>query len=108
KVCTHVAILQQGVLIKSGDVGTALRRETWLELGASEMEKLNEILVQLPHIKKIVRAGKTFQVYFEENAPEADWLNQYCFERGIALNHLQVKQISLESAFIELTNNASN
>jgi ABC-type multidrug transport system ATPase subunit len=108
KVCTHVAILQQGQLIKSGDVGSALRREIWLELGASDMEKLKEILVQLPGIKNINRAGKTFQVYYENSAPEADWLNRYCFDRGIVLNYLQVKQISLESAFIELTNNASN
>src|SRR5450432_259798 len=66
KVCTHVAILQQGTLIKSGDVGSALRREIWLELGASEMEKLKELLVQLGGVKKIVPAGKTFQVYFDE------------------------------------------
>ena len=97
-----------GVLIKSGDVGSALRRETWLELGASEMEKLNELLVQLPGIKKIVRADKTYQVYFEETAPESGWLNRYCYERGVVLSYLQVKQISLESAFIELTNNVSN
>ncbi len=108
KVCTHVAILQQGVLIKSGDVGSALRREIWLELGASEMEKLHELLVQLPGIKKISRVGKVFQVYFEEPAPEPEWLNRFCFDRGIVLNYLQVKQISLESAFIELTNNVSN
>jgi ABC-2 type transport system ATP-binding protein len=108
KVCTHVAILQQGVLIKSGDVGSALRREIWIELGASEMEKLHELLSQMPGIKKISRTGKIFQVYFEDGYPEADWLNRYCFDRGIALNHLQVNQISLESAFIELTNNVSN
>lgn len=108
KVCTHVAILQQGVLIKSGDVGSALRREIWLELGTSEMEKLHESLLQLPGVKKIIRAGKVFQVYFEDNAPEAEWINRYCFEQGIVLNYLQVKQISLESAFIELTNNVSN
>lgn len=108
KVCTHVAILQQGALIKSGEVGLALRREIWLELGASEMEKLHELLLQLPGVKKIDQTGKCFQVYFEENIPDADWLNRYCFERGSVLNYLQVKQISLESAFIELTNNVTN
>jgi ABC-2 type transport system ATP-binding protein len=108
KVCTHVAILQQGILIKSGDVGSALRREIWLELGASEMDRLKELLDQLPGIKKIARNGKLFQVYFGEGTPEADWLNRYCFEHGIVLNFLQAKQISLESAFIELTNNVSN
>jgi ABC-2 type transport system ATP-binding protein len=108
KVCTHVAILQQGQLIKSGDVASALRREIWLELGASEMEKLHELLLRVPGVKKINRTGKIFQVYFEADPPKADWLNHYCFERGVALNHLQVSQISLESAFIELTNNVSN
>jgi ABC-2 type transport system ATP-binding protein len=96
------------MLIKSGDVGSALRREIWIELGAVEMEKLHELLSQMPGIKKISRVGKIFQAYFEENHPEADSLNRYCFDHGIALNHLQVNQISLESAFIELTNNVSN
>jgi ABC-2 type transport system ATP-binding protein len=108
KVCTHVAILQQGVLIQSGEVGSTLRREIWFELGASEMDKLQELLGQLPGVKNIIRNGKLFQVYFDGRTPEADWLNRYCFEQGIALNYLQAKQLSLESAFIELTNNVSN
>jgi len=37
-----VAILQQGVLIKSGDVLSALSQEEWLELGSTEMGKLKE------------------------------------------------------------------
>ncbi len=44
KVCTHVAILQQGVLIKSGDVKSALSQEEWIELGSADMEKLKNVL----------------------------------------------------------------
>ncbi len=51
KVCTHVAILQQGVLIKSGDVKSALSQEEWMELGSSEMEKLKAILDRLPGVQ---------------------------------------------------------
>jgi ABC-2 type transport system ATP-binding protein len=108
KVCTHVAILQQGVLIKSGDVISALSQEEWLELGSSDMEKLKEALVRLPEITKIIESGNHFQVYFKQAVPDAAWVNHYCFGQGIVLNFLQVMKKSLESAFIELTNNVSN
>jgi ABC-2 type transport system ATP-binding protein len=108
KVCTHVAILQQGVLIKSGDVLSALSQEEWLELGSADMVGLKEILDRLPGVKNIVRQGNHFQVYFFEPIPDAAWINRRCFEQNIILNFLQVMKKSLESAFIELTHNVSN
>ncbi|HEY2648492.1 MAG TPA: ATP-binding cassette domain-containing protein [Puia sp.] len=108
KVCTHVAILQKGVLIKSGDVLSALSQEVWLELGSADMKGLKEILDLLPGVKNVVRHGNHFQVYFSESIPDAAWINQHCFEQNIVLNLLQVMKKSLESAFIELTDNVSN
>ncbi len=108
KVCTHVAILQQGVLIKSGDVQSALSQEVWLELGCADMTGLKDILDRMPGVKNIVRLGDHFQVYFSETIPDAARINQYCFENNIILNFLQVMKKSLESAFIELTDNVSN
>jgi ABC-2 type transport system ATP-binding protein len=108
KVCTHVAILQQGILIKSGDVKSALSQEEWMELGSAEMEKLKIVLERLPGVSKIISSGNHFQVYFNSPSPDPAWLNVHCFEQGIALNFLQPRKESLESAFIELTNNASN
>jgi len=108
KVCTHVAILQQGLLIKSGDVLSTLNQESWLELGSADMAGLKEILDHLPQVKNIVRAGNHFQVYFSERIPEPEWINRHCFEHHIVLNFLQVMKRSLESVFIELTHNVSN
>jgi ABC-type multidrug transport system ATPase subunit len=108
KVCTYVAILQQGVLIKSGEVSSALSQEEWLELGSDETEKLREVLDRIPGVKEIIRSGNHFQVFFNTPSPEASWLNRFCFEQGIVLNYLQPRKKSLESAFIELTNNVSN
>ena len=108
KVCTHVAILQKGVLIKSGDVLSALSQEVWLELGSADMTGLKEILERLPGLKKVVRQANHFQVYFTNAIPDPDWINRYCFEQNIVLNFLQVMKKSLESAFIELTDNVSN
>jgi ABC-2 type transport system ATP-binding protein len=108
KVCTHVAILQQGVLIKSGDVKTALSQEEWMELGSADMEKLRDTLDRMPGVNKVILSGNHFQVYFDSPSPDPAWLNAQCFERGIVLNFLQPRKKSLESAFIELTNNVSN
>ena len=87
---------------------SALSQEEWLELGSTEMEKLKEILGRLPGVKKISSLGNLFQVFFNPPSPDAAWLNRHCFEQGIVLNNLQVRKKSLESAFIELTNNVSN
>jgi ABC-2 type transport system ATP-binding protein len=103
-----VAILQQGVLIRSGEVLSVLSREAWVELGATDTEKLGNILNGLPDLKKITRSGSHFQVFFNSSGPDAAWLNRFCFDQGIVLDYLEVKKISLESAFIELTNHASN
>jgi ABC-type multidrug transport system ATPase subunit len=108
KVCTHVAILQQGSLIKSGDVKSALNQEVWLELGSQNMTRLKEVLDRLPEVKKILRHGNHYQVFFTGSMPDAAGINQYCFEQNIVLNFLQVMKKSLESAFIELTDNVSN
>src|SRR5450432_30482 len=108
KVCTHVAILQQGVLIKSGEVGSALSQEEWLEVGSNEMEKLKGVLKQLPGLKNIINSENHFQVYFNQPLPDSAWLNQHCFAAGIVLNFIRSGKKSLESAFIELTHNVSN
>jgi ABC-type multidrug transport system ATPase subunit len=108
KVCTHVAILQQGVLIKSGDVVSALSQEEWLELGSAELDKLAEIINRLSGVKKMIRSGNLLQVYFETAVPDTAWVNRHCFEQGIVLGLLQLRKISLESAFIELTNQETN
>lgn len=108
KVCTHVAVLQQGLLIKSGDVKSVMNQEEWMELGSPELEKLKQVLEHLPGVKKIIPFGKHYRVYFENEIPDAAWLNRYCFEHGVVLNSLQAMKKSLESAFIELTHNASN
>jgi ABC-2 type transport system ATP-binding protein len=108
KVCTHVAILQQGQLIKSGDVKSVMSQEEWMELSSHEMEKLKQVLEAVPAVKKIILSGNHYRVYFENDTPDAAWLNRYCFEQGVVLSFLQVMKKSLESAFIELTHNASN
>jgi ABC-2 type transport system ATP-binding protein len=104
KVCTHVAILQKGVLITAGDVNEVLVNEELAELGAEDTEKLRSVLAALPGIRQVRQNEQFLQVYFEKDAVNLGGINQYCFEKGVVLNHLQLRKRSLESKFIELTN----
>ncbi|MEJ0083838.1 MAG: hypothetical protein WDM78_23490 [Puia sp.] len=48
-----------------------MSQEVWLELGSADMRGLKEILDRLSGMKKIVRQGNHFQVYFFESIPDA-------------------------------------
>ncbi len=108
KVCTHVAILQRGVLIRSGEVKSVLSQEEWLEIGSADLTLLQEIAGRLPGVKSILVSENHLQLYFDSSPPDAGWMNRHCFEQGVALNFLALRKKSLESAFIELTDNVSN
>jgi len=108
KVCTHVAILQRGKLIIAGNVNEVLVNEELVEVSAPDMERLQLALNDLAGVKQIRPYESIFQVYFNNSTPDLSTINQFCFSRGIVLNHLHLKKKSLESKFIEITNNATN
>jgi ABC-type multidrug transport system ATPase subunit len=108
KVCTHVAILQKGELITAGNVNEVLVNEEMVEAGANDLQKLEAIFSAMSGIKQIKRSEQLLQVYFLNGTPDLSEINKYCFDHEIVLNHLLLRKRSLESKFIELTNNASN
>lgn len=108
KVCTHVAILQKGQLITAGHVNDVLVNEEILEIGAENLELLKQLAASLQGVREIKLHEQHVQVLFEKNVPDLSGINQYFFEKGIVLNHLELRKRSLESKFIELTNNVSN
>ncbi len=104
KVCTHVAILKQGTLITHGDVNEILVNEDTVEVSAPDISQLENILKQLPGAGKIESVDKTVRIYFPSGTANLAAVNQFCFNNGIVLSHLQLKKKSLESKFFELTN----
>jgi ABC-2 type transport system ATP-binding protein len=104
KVCTHVAILQKGRLLMAGDVNEVLSSEDIVEIGAADTEKLQALLAGLTGVRQVKRNGQLLQVSFEKEGIDLGGINQYCFEKGVVLNHLQLRKRSLESKFMELTN----
>lgn len=105
KVCTHVAILKKGVLIAEGHVDEILINDDIVELGADNIPDLRAALETVIGYTKIDGGdnGK-MTINFPPGTANLAHLNAHCFKRGVVLNHLQAKKKSLESKFIELTN----
>jgi len=105
KVCTHVAIMKKGQLIASGHVDEILVNDDLVEIQTPQQEGWQNILQQLPGQKGTHSYDDGFTViHFESGTADPAAVNRYCFEHGLALSHLRMRKQSLESKFIELTN----
>lgn len=114
KVCTHVAIIQKGVLKTVGTVHDVLNATTSdkvvtveIELSAENPARLEEILKQMPGILTVHANGSGLSIEATENITTAG-INQFCFEKGVVLNHLNLKRKSLETRFLEITGGKSD
>jgi ABC-type multidrug transport system ATPase subunit len=106
KVCTHVAILQRGKLLMAGDVREVLTNEDVVELGVAEgmQGRLLEALAGWPGLGQLRQQEGLVQIVMLPGALDTGDINRFCFEKGIVLTHLQLRKRSLESKFMELTN----
>ena len=105
KVCTHVAILQKGDLISHGHVDEILINEDIAEISASDNERLYNVVEHFPGSTHVKIQDNHVDIYFPNGSASLEKVNQYCFEKGIILNHLRLRKKSLETKFFELTKN---
>jgi ABC-2 type transport system ATP-binding protein len=103
KVCTHVAILKFGKLITHGAVKDILASEDIVELAASNQVLLNEVMTSFKAVRNIAIDESRIKVSFDTGVVDLAAINQYCFDKGVILTHLQLKRKSLETRFLELT-----
>ena len=104
KVCSHVLILRFGEILYSGTVDGMTNQLGFFELQADSNSKLLEALKNHPEVEKISEAEGSVIVHFKTQF-DASLLNRYLAEKGIYLNHLVFKKMSLEEQFLELTKN---
>jgi lantibiotic transport system ATP-binding protein len=114
KVCTHVAIIQKGVLKTVGSVSDVLSATTGnktatidIEVAADNLHGLEEVLKQIPGILHVFSTDNGLSVECEESITSAG-INKFCFEKGIVLSQLNLKRKSLEKRFLEITGNQSD
>ncbi|HMI77854.1 MAG TPA: ABC transporter ATP-binding protein [Ferruginibacter sp.] len=114
KVCTHVAIIQKGVLKTVGSVheimhtsGTQNVASLLIELSAADNDLLKNILQGMSGLESVAETDNGIEIICPENiTPEQ--VNSYCFEKGVVLNKLNVKRKSLETRFLEITGKQSD
>jgi len=113
KVCTHVAIIQKGVLKTVGPVSELMSTSggniitNIMELSAADNQALKNILEQLEGLLSIAAVDNSIEITCSENV-SAEKVNRYCFEKGIVLNQLNLKRKSLETRFLEITGTQSD
>jgi ABC-2 type transport system ATP-binding protein len=107
KVCSHVVVMQKGVVLYTGSVNGMIANEGFFELQAPDSVQLKEILQLFPYKEKIEEQDGKLLLYPSQPL-EAGELNKYLFEKGICLSHLVRRKYSLEEQFLQLTSKQTN
>ncbi len=115
KVCTHVAIIQKGVLKTLGSVAELMNTSATvntsvnvvIEISASDNEGLKNILQQMNEVVSLSAVDNELHLVCTEKIT-GELVNKYCFDKGIVLNKLNVKRKSLETRFLEITGKQSD
>jgi ABC-2 type transport system ATP-binding protein len=105
KVCTHVAIIKKGTLITTGPVEDVLADEDTVEISAADLAVLASAMAGYDNKTKVLKEGNYLLINMPKGTAKLDDINNYCFSKGIVLNHLLFKKKRLEAKFFELTNN---
>ncbi len=104
KVCSHVVVLQKGVMLYQGSVHNMIENNSFFELQSNNNEQLKLVLQNHPSVEKTVDEEGKVLVYLKQDI-SAKELNTYLFEQKIVLEHLVKRKNSLEEQFLELTKN---
>ena len=102
KICSHVAIIKDGVLRKTGEVGALLNNDAQVHIAAEDMMRLENMLLGLPYIRNVVKHDNFIECNLSKDQNVAE-LNAKSFQQGLLLTHLVSKKQSLEDEFLEIT-----
>jgi ABC-2 type transport system ATP-binding protein len=104
KVCSHVVVLQKGVMLYQGSVHNMIENNSFFELKSANIQQLKEVLQNHASVEKLIEEEGRLLVYMKQEIA-AQEINSYLFESNIVLEHLVKRKNSLEEQFLELTKN---
>lgn len=114
KVCTHVAIIQRGVLKTVGSVAELMHAgivddeaTIMIEISAADNAALRNTIGQFDGVLSVSEVDKDLHLLCSDTVT-GEGINRMCFEKGIVLNKLNVKRKSLETRFLEITGKQSD
>ena len=105
KVCSHVAILRKGELLKVGQVGSLLKTDISMILAADDLEQLKAELRALELVTLVREDAGEVEVVLKSGVSPGE-INRILVSRGIVLEKMEVHKQSLEEQFLELVRQA--
>lgn len=102
KICSHVAIIKKGNLLKTGPVGALLSNDTAVQIAAENKEQLLAMLQGLPYIKNISSQNNIVECMMDSERSITE-LSAAAFKDELLLTHLVCRKQSLEEEFLEIT-----
>ncbi|TAJ94553.1 MAG: ATP-binding cassette domain-containing protein [Gammaproteobacteria bacterium] len=100
RICSHVAIIKNGRLLKHGTVAEITRGDSSYSVHAGDLNSLQTAIENYPGTQHTHRHTDRIIVELKDNDPAA--LNRYLAQRGIYLSELSEQERSLEDAFMEV------
>ncbi|RFC54097.1 ABC transporter ATP-binding protein [Brumimicrobium aurantiacum] len=101
KVCTHVAILKSGKLIKEATLEEILIQDKLLCVNSDNREELLNAIEEIPEFKYIKDLSGEILISVGEERTNAE-VNKIFAEKGIYLSSLSLHRKNLESTFLEI------
>lgn len=102
KICSHVGIMKNGVLLASGPVGAMLNDNLLGEIGSDDLKALVAALDEMEGIE-ITSAKKSYIECTVQPQISASAINRALVEKGIYVDHLVLRKQRLEEEFLEIT-----
>ena len=102
KICSHVGIMKNGVLLASGPVGAMLNDKLLGEIGSDDLIALTQALNDMEGVT-ISAARPKFLECTVDASVSASKINRLLAEKNIFVNHLVLRKQRLEEEFLEIT-----
>ena len=101
KVCTHVAILKFGNLVRQGTIEEIIGGDNFVIIAANDMALTKTAIDENPQMK-ISKTAETEITIKVSKEMTTEMINQYFFDKGIVLSKLKSHSESLETQFLEI------
>ncbi len=101
RVCSHVAVLQNGSLLYSGLADELSAKDAVIAVASADMQALENAVKDLSSLKKIRPMDGHLHLSFSEDMSPSK-LNQLLAEQGIYLSYIEEKKASLEERFLKI------
>lgn len=102
KVCSHVAIIKNGNLLATGEVGSLLNKDVTIEIASLDNQQLYNILSEASFISEVTTKPNFLVISVKEGFSAFD-VNKWAIEKGIILTHLIERKRRLEEEFLQIT-----